>query len=194
MLQLRDGQLLPPILILVVFASISCERPSGSPNGTAATTPQAPPEPSPAPPPSYAPFQVSAPAAVPLDRALEALTQLVGEFIPGGDGSFGDWRFSAGETAFQQVARHGDNAVPHLLKCMGNVAPSRVLVAASRVPVGVLCGLALQRTVMYEPVTADGELDPDWPGYVRPNDSVERLLDASEAWEPVVARHLYTLP
>jgi len=130
--------------------------------------------------------------ALSLDSALNRLKKLKGVFdTTGPDGS---WRFSGGETAFQEVADQGEVAVGPLLSCMKDSDPSGVTANRSPVLIGVLCNLALQQTVIYEPVNEAGELQADWPGFLFPTASATALAAAYAAWTPVVANHAYHLP
>ena len=101
---------------------------------------------------------------------------------------------SAGETAFSNVAEYGEGAVLPLLSCMKNTDPSSVTANGAPVLVGVLCNIALQQTVIYEPINKAGELEGDWPGFLLPTASAAALAAAYAAWEPVIANHAYQLP
>jgi hypothetical protein len=110
--------------------------------------------------------------------------------------SAGGWTFSGDATVFTRIGNFGDAAVAELVSCLGRSNPSRALLDAKPVPVGVLCYEALRRTAYYEAYEERGESSNKyerWTGHLRPNATPAQLRAAAEAWRQVVARKAYRL-
>ena len=121
-----------------------------------------------------------------LSALLDSLARLPGEFRLVGF----QWQFSGDDHVFRSIADHRDSAVVHLVDCLDRVTPAAATVEGRRVPVGVLCYAALQRTA-YSTEHEDGT--GEWPGFLEPTATAEELTAAKTAWLEVVRTRRYKL-
>lgn len=84
-----------------------------------------------------------------------------------------------------------ETALRELIDCLDDTTPSRSTYAGKAVPVGVICYEAISVLAYHEPVDADGDIAPHWPGDVPPTATVEELQAAERAWRRVLKDKTY---
>lgn len=94
---------------------------------------------------------------------------------------------------FNQIRALGEDVVPTLVACLDSEIPATATMEGKRVPLGVVCMEALERTVIYEATDSSGDIDPTWPGYTLPTSSAEERRAAKAAWLVVVREKAYLL-
>jgi hypothetical protein len=94
---------------------------------------------------------------------------------------------------FSQIRALGEDVVPTLVACLDSEIPATATMEGRRVPLGVVCMEALERTAIYEATDSSGDIDPDWPGYTLPTSTAEERRAAKAAWLIVVRKKAYLL-
>lgn len=116
------------------------------------------------------------------------------------DGKF-DWRsdlnryiFTAPEQIETIVAAATPNiAVPILVDCIDNQAPSHATLNGVAVAVGMVCYQALSQTASHEETAPNGDIASAWAGHIEPTSTIEQRIAAKRAWQIVLKEKTYGL-
>lgn len=127
-----------------------------------------------------------------LGLLVDSLGLIEGSFVRNAPSSL-SFTFTGDSTLFMRIGKYGDEAVDALVGCMDRQNSSRVLLAGDPVPIGALCGVALDYVAYHEATDALGDLVGDWPGWVDPASTAEQLRAAKKAWLPLVKSRNYVL-
>lgn len=127
-----------------------------------------------------------------LSGELQRLRELRGSFEVRTVGA-GGYELAAAESAYRALAAYRHDAVRELVDCLDDEAPSNVLLNGRAVPIGTLCGQALLYLAHFEATDSVGGLDADWPGYLLPEDNLEKRRSAKQVWMQIVDRRQYVL-
>lgn len=119
-----------------------------------------------------------------------AIAEVPGAYRIAADGSRA--RYSSLARLNEIVSRQPpETALRELVDCLDDSTPSRSTYAGKTVPVGVICYEAITVLAYHEPVDADGDIAPHWPGDVPPTATVEELEAAERAWRQVLKDKTY---
>jgi hypothetical protein len=122
-----------------------------------------------------------------LTALLQQLHNARGEFMRGSNGT---WVFSGNQTLLGSFYPFGDRAIAKLVDCLDDSDLTRVTLQSKPVPVGVLCGLALQRMAS---ATEHEDDAGDWPGVILPTATPDELRAAKAAWKVVLESGRYRI-
>jgi hypothetical protein len=122
-----------------------------------------------------------------LSTLLKGLRKIRGSFVVADNGT---WSFTGDHALLASFYPFGNEAVASLVECLDDLEATPVMLQNKPVPVGVMCGLALQRMAS----ATDHEDDAgDWPGVVLPTATPEQLRAAKDAWKVVLETRRYQI-